>query len=146
MWKDYLVPLADIVGDLVRFRTNLWSANLNKVFLFTLSNTCRYGQYEDKKCLNRDRTRTCNPQIRSLVPYPFGHTVPCFLWILILFYFCQTATCFAMICQTKTATSFSNLFERKVLYCCFNSSNWKSFHLRLQCFHFLPQSSNNHVS
>ena len=22
----------------------------------------------------RDRTRTCNPQIRSLVPYPLGHT------------------------------------------------------------------------
>ena len=24
---------------------------------------------------DRDRTRTCNPQIRSLVPYPLGHTV-----------------------------------------------------------------------
>ena len=24
--------------------------------------------------LDRDRTRTCNPQIRSLVPYPLGHT------------------------------------------------------------------------
>ena len=23
---------------------------------------------------DRDRTRTCNPQIRSLVPYPLGHT------------------------------------------------------------------------
>ena len=28
-----------------------------------------------QKILNdRDRTRTCNPQIRSLVPYPLGHT------------------------------------------------------------------------
>ena len=24
---------------------------------------------------DHDRTRTCNPQIRSLVPYPLGHTV-----------------------------------------------------------------------
>ena len=29
---------------------------------------------------DRDRTRTCNPQIRSLVPYPLGHTV---LWIFL---------------------------------------------------------------
>ena len=27
-----------------------------------------------KKCIERDRTRTCNPQIRSLMPYPLGHT------------------------------------------------------------------------
>ena len=27
-----------------------------------------------KKTIDRDRTRTCNPQIRSLVPYPLGHT------------------------------------------------------------------------
>ena len=26
------------------------------------------------KKTDRDRTRTCNPQIRSLVPYPLGHT------------------------------------------------------------------------
>ena len=26
---------------------------------------------------DRDRTRTCNPQIRSLVPYPLGHTPTC---------------------------------------------------------------------
>ena len=25
-------------------------------------------------CDDRDRTRTCNPQIRSLMPYPLGHT------------------------------------------------------------------------
>jgi hypothetical protein len=24
------------------------------------------------------RTRTCNPQIRSLVPYPLGHRACCF--------------------------------------------------------------------
>ena len=28
-----------------------------------------------KHRIDRDRTRTCNPQIRSLVPYPLGHTV-----------------------------------------------------------------------
>ena len=25
-----------------------------------------------KKKIDRDRTRTCNPQIRSLMPYPFA--------------------------------------------------------------------------
>ena len=28
----------------------------------------------------RDRTRTCNPQIRSLVPYPLGHTPAGYGW------------------------------------------------------------------
>ncbi len=32
--------------------------------------------------IERDRTRTCNPQIRSLVPYPLGHTP--FLILLII--------------------------------------------------------------
>ena len=27
-----------------------------------------------KDFFDRDRTRTCNPQIRSLMPYPLGHT------------------------------------------------------------------------
>ena len=30
---------------------------------------------QETKDIGRDRTRTCNPQIRSLVPYPLGHTV-----------------------------------------------------------------------
>ena len=29
----------------------------------------------ERKIFNRDGTRTRNPQIRSLVPYPLGHTV-----------------------------------------------------------------------
>ena len=29
---------------------------------------------QKNKNFERDRTRTCNPQIRSLVPYPLGHT------------------------------------------------------------------------
>ena len=29
---------------------------------------------EQKDSTDRDRTRTCNPQIRSLMPYPLGHT------------------------------------------------------------------------
>ena len=34
------------------------------------------GLYGEKEIhTDRDRTRTCNPQIRSLVPYPLGHTV-----------------------------------------------------------------------
>ena len=36
---------------------------------------------DDRKSIDRDRTRTCNPQIRSLVPYPLGHTVSCLGWI-----------------------------------------------------------------
>ena len=32
------------------------------------------GAYSSKKVFDRGRTRTCNPQIRSLVPYPLGHT------------------------------------------------------------------------
>ena len=28
-----------------------------------------------KNIFEHDRTRTCNPQIRSLVPYPLGHMV-----------------------------------------------------------------------
>ena len=30
---------------------------------------------KDKKLTDHDRTRTCNPQTRSLVPYPLGHMV-----------------------------------------------------------------------
>ena len=26
------------------------------------------------KNIDRDRTRTCNPQLRKLMPYPLGHT------------------------------------------------------------------------
>ena len=41
-----------------------------------------------KKDFDHDRTRTCNPQIRSLVPYPLGHTVSvsieCHQWCLVL--------------------------------------------------------------
>ena len=35
----------------------------------------RENKAEEKHtCCDRDRTRTCNPQIRSLMPYPLGHT------------------------------------------------------------------------
>ena len=34
----------------------------------------KYGHKINKISLEHDRTRTCNPQIRSLVPYPLGHT------------------------------------------------------------------------
>ena len=32
------------------------------------------GRVKGGKHFDRDRTRTCNPQIRSLMPYPLGHT------------------------------------------------------------------------
>ena len=51
-----------------------------------------------------------------------------------------------MFCNDLLNQDYQVIYERKVLHCCFNSSNWKSSYLRFQCFHFLPQSSNNHVS
>ena len=33
------------------------------------------SQVKREDSIERDRTRTCNPQIRSLVPYPLGHTL-----------------------------------------------------------------------
>ena len=42
----------------------------------------REGRTKIKKVIDRDRTRTCNPQIRSLVPYPLGHTVS--YWPIVL--------------------------------------------------------------
>ena len=39
-------------------------------------------QKQGKKKFDRDRTRTCNPQIRSLMPYPLGHTTLSFLLCL----------------------------------------------------------------
>ena len=40
------------------------------------SMSCHYNNQfiNETKNFDRDRTRTCNPQIRSLVPYPLGHT------------------------------------------------------------------------
>ena len=40
---------------------------------------CSVKRKKEKKSFERDRTRTCNPQIRSLVPYPLGHTSYSFL-------------------------------------------------------------------
>ena len=34
-----------------------------------------YKSKNKKVIIDHDRTRTCNPQIRSLVPYPLGHMV-----------------------------------------------------------------------
>ena len=41
----------------------------------SLSLHSRSENSQETKDIGRDRTRTCNPQIRSLVPYPLGHTV-----------------------------------------------------------------------
>ena len=35
------------------------------------------AKWNMKNVNDRDRTRTCNPQIRSLMPYPLGHTATC---------------------------------------------------------------------
>ena len=45
------------------------------------NHNCIIEPFKYQKGIDRDRTRTCNPQIRSLVPYPLGHTVSCIRWI-----------------------------------------------------------------
>ena len=46
-----------------------------KIPIYTRDPIFSFSNYSKKKYYDRDRTRTCNPQIRSLVPYPLGHTV-----------------------------------------------------------------------
>ena len=41
---------------------------------FAIYGVCKFYYQIKTKILDRDRTRTCNPQIRSLMPYPLGHT------------------------------------------------------------------------
>merc|ERR1711867_140456 len=41
---------------------------------FKEKTNCKAKDKRSKR-IDRDRTRTCNPQIRSLVPYPLGHMV-----------------------------------------------------------------------
>ena len=52
---------------------------------FILGKKKEYINYRQNSHAERDRTRTCNPQIRSLVPYPLGHTP--FLKLLLFFYY-----------------------------------------------------------
>ena len=44
-------------------------------FLTTFCPKNWYVMKKDKKLTDHDRTQTCNPHIRSLVPYPLGHMV-----------------------------------------------------------------------
>ena len=54
---------------LPQMKTN-WINNSSK------TDNTEYQIYPDKKrIVDHDRTRTCNLQIRSLVPYPLGHMV-----------------------------------------------------------------------
>ena len=41
----------------------------------TFCSNSDFDSHDEKKNNDRDRTRTCNPQIQSLVPYPLGHKV-----------------------------------------------------------------------
>ena len=65
-------------------------AKFHAGFLFYLEGlkSIQQQSYWQAKGIDRDRTRTCNPQIRSLVPYPLGHTVSvsieCLQWCLVL--------------------------------------------------------------
>ena len=63
-------------------------AKFHAGFLFYLEGLKIIQSHWKTKGIDRDRTRTCNPQIRSLVPYPLGHTVlvriECHQWCLLL--------------------------------------------------------------
>ncbi len=50
---------------------NEW-INYLKLFLIALL-LGRFEAQPTKKNYDHGRTRTCNPQIRSLMPYPLGH-------------------------------------------------------------------------
>ena len=41
--------------------------------LWTIFLTKAHNYLTEEKIFDPDRTRTCNPQIRSLMPYPLGH-------------------------------------------------------------------------
>ena len=49
-----------------------WNIMWNKLWIWLNNNTFTY--YKVENFFDRDRTRTCNLQIRSLMPYPLGHT------------------------------------------------------------------------
>ena len=52
-----------------------WDSALTGASKRLVSNTENfYTKMIKRFFFDRDRTRTCNPQIRSLVPYPLGHT------------------------------------------------------------------------
>ena len=42
--------------------------------MFSIEGAHFKSSKQKKLLTDRDRTRTCNPQIRSLMPYPLGHT------------------------------------------------------------------------
>ena len=58
-------------GNHLKEILNLWDGGQSAAQRITN----KKGAYSE-----RDRTRTCNPQIRSLVPYPLGHTPAGYGW------------------------------------------------------------------
>ena len=68
-------PSADTFQGMPTFTQcsgKLWA--FEKLILLTKRITFILKKIWKKDCTDRDRTRTCNPQIRSLMPYPLGHT------------------------------------------------------------------------
>ena len=81
--------------------SKLW-LNLLSLFFFTNLDCFYRNNWNTQKVIDRGRTRTCNPQIRSLVPYPLGHTA------LVGFQGMASLHIFAC-CNTLTFSSFSSL-------------------------------------
>ena len=72
--KPMPYPLGHTATDrssYVHRAADLTSCNPNCTLAYIQIMKSYYNSY---KIIDRDRTRTCNPQIRSLVPYPLGHT------------------------------------------------------------------------
>ena len=67
------------LDSILKFELGFWSIKpdsqkIPRIPLSKAMQDCNLNPW--KKDDDRGRTRTCNPQIRSLVPYPLGHTAP----------------------------------------------------------------------
>ena len=81
--EEFFQPIKKIITNL-SFKPKIPSSNLaiGKNFLSPDKHiVLRMLILKIYKIFERDRTRTCNPQLRKLMPYPLGHTP--FLYIVV---------------------------------------------------------------
>ena len=78
-----------------------------------------------KKGIDSDRTRTCNLQIRSLAPYPLGHTVSYFTGDFQPTYFlCIKPCCNPLLGHTKSkCITFAAGLESQSMMDCLKMNN-----------------------
>ena len=77
-----------------------------------------------------DRTRTCDPQIRSLVPYPFGHTALVIQTVLLRRFIRLSISTYVVIHNSRDRTSKIVIFPRQIRriepVTCNHPSYWES--------------------